>query len=333
MAHEYRFEGKQRTAAFGPYSDVSPASARITEQVDVVAGDSDGAGMKIDSGGGAIMRGGGTKDDSLTGIAGDDEIGGGDGADYLSGGDGYDTISGGAGNDIIEGQAGYNLIEGGDGDDWISGGAGDDTINAGSGNDTVLGEHGGDLIEGEQNPNLAANLIAAEGPEILRWAIDGARKFLADGGGVKGLRIPQSVTDATRVYFEEEDIVLQFLMEAQRNVQDRNEWAPGAFLSNKALLEKFNYWADCNGYNAKWSVHSLTKAIRESAWRYGLSERRGNKARGFQVERRLVDRPTWVGEDGAGRRAAIQHLRMVENQAETGDGKGDEKAAKEAKSD
>lgn len=179
----------------------------------------------------------------------------------------------------------------------------------------------------EQDPSLAADLIATEGPAILRWMIDGACKFLADGGGVKGLRIPRSITDATRVYFEEEDIVLQFLLEIQGSVQGRDEWAPGAFHSNKALLEKFNQWAYSNGHKT-WSVRSLTKAIRENAGRYGLSEKRGNEARGFRVERRLVDRPTWVGEDGAGRRVANQHLQAVDSQTETRDGKGDGKAAK-----
>ncbi|WP_339853307.1 DNA primase family protein [Roseovarius nubinhibens] len=167
-----------------------------------------------------------------------------------------------------------------------------------------------EFTEEEQNPNLVEELIAKEGPAILRWVIDGAGKFLSDGGGVKGLRIPQTVTDATRMYFEEEDIVLQFLIDVQGRSDTLNDWSKGGFLSNNALLGEFNQWAHRNGYKA-WSVRSLTKAIREGAERYGLSEKRVNAARGFKVERRLAVPPTGAKDklSKPAKHAVIEHLR------------------------
>jgi putative DNA primase/helicase len=147
------------------------------------------------------------------------------------------------------------------------------------------------FAENEQDPKLANTLLSEEGAEILRWMIEGARKFLADGGGVKGLRIPQSITDATRTYFEQEDIVLQFLTEVQSSAAGMNTWSEGAFLSCGDLHYEFSHWAGRNGHKS-WSVRTLTKAIRENAERYGLSEKRANAARGFQVERRVVGSPT-----------------------------------------
>ena len=180
----------------------------------------------------------------------------------------------------------------------------------------MLREFGDD----ERTPNLATNLIASEGPAILRWAIEGARKFLADGGGEKGLGIPQSIIDATKAYFEEEDIVRQFLMEAQNDPLSSVDWCLGAFVSCSALLDEFNRWGVRNGHRP-WSVRALSKAIRENAMRYGLSDVRTNVARGFQVERRLAGPPTG-GEERPGknaRQAAIRYLRAVDDGRKIGD--------------
>ena len=141
--------------------------------------------------------------------------------------------------------------------------------------------------EDEQDPNLAAHLINEEGPAILGWMIEGARKFLTDAGGVKGLRIPKSIIDVTRAYFEEEDIVQQFLLSDQSGWRGPINWTCGAFVSCGLLLETFNSWADGNGYK-KWSTRTLTKAVRENAERYGLSDARRSDARGFTVEQLLV---------------------------------------------
>lgn len=168
------------------------------------------------------------------------------------------------------------------------------------------------FTEEEQDPNLAAKLLDQEGPAILRWVIEGARKFLADGGGVKGLKVPQSITDATRVYFEEEDMVLQFLTEMQSSAASTTNWSPGAFVSCVALIDEFNRWTGYNGHKL-WSVRALSKAIRENAERYGLSDMRTNAARGFQIERQLVEPPTGAKDrpSKSAKFAAISQLRAV----------------------
>lgn len=179
--------------------------------------------------------------------------------------------------------------------------------------------------EAEQDPNLAIKLFEEEGPAILTWMIEGARKFLADGGGVKGLRTPKSITDATRVYFEEEDIVLQFLRDAQSSPANRNNWTQGAFVSNSDLLAEFNYWAGLNGHTV-WSVRTLAKAIRENPDRYGMSDKRMNAARGFQVERLLASpaKPEEAHRLGKlAKRPTIQHHRAVGDGKKSGDRKGD----------
>ncbi|WP_417807104.1 DNA primase family protein [Thioclava sp.] len=178
----------------------------------------------------------------------------------------------------------------------------------------------------EQDPNLAAKLFEEEGAAILAWMIEGARKFLADGGGAQGLRIPQSIIDATRTYFEEEDIVLQYLTEVQSSAVSMNNWHEGAFLSYGDLHHEFSQWAGRNGHKSR-SVRSLSKTIRENAERYGLSEKRANAARGVQVEHRLAELPT-IGPKTPARQTTNRHFRAVDSHAETGDGKGDRQVIK-----
>lgn len=167
--------------------------------------------------------------------------------------------------------------------------------------------------ESEQDPNLAAQLINEEGPAILGWMVEGARKFLADGGGVKGLRIPQSVIDGTRAYFDEEDIVLQFLMSDQSSGRGAIEWCCRTFIPNKLLFDAFIQWSDANGYK-NWTSRTLPKAIRENAGRYGLSDARSSGARGFSVDRLLVAVPqsSSLIRSNA-RKATNAHLALVKN--------------------
>jgi len=182
----------------------------------------------------------------------------------------------------------------------------------------------------EQDPNLAARLLNDEGPAILGWMIEGARKFLANGGGVKGLGIPKAITDATQKYFEEEDIVLQFLIEMQSGGGRPNEWSEGAFVSYTVLQEEFSDWTRRNGHKL-WSLRSLTKAVNENAGRYGLRASRTKSSRGFQVENCLAEPPTGVGEgrrEKPAKHAAIQNLRVMDDERKTGDGKRDRQVTK-----
>ncbi|MFC8453093.1 phage/plasmid primase, P4 family [Kitasatospora sp. NPDC057223] len=65
--------------------------------------------------------------------------------------------------------------------------------------------------EARKIDNLANVLVAEEGPGILAWLIDGARRYFA---GEKDLLGPQRVQVATNAYAETEDHVGRFLTEA-----------------------------------------------------------------------------------------------------------------------
>jgi putative DNA primase/helicase len=68
----------------------------------------------------------------------------------------------------------------------------------------------GEVIpERERDPDLAAALIAGEGPGVLRWIIDGAVAYLSAGG----LEVPDPVRAATGDYREREDAFSRFLAE------------------------------------------------------------------------------------------------------------------------
>jgi putative DNA primase/helicase len=66
------------------------------------------------------------------------------------------------------------------------------------------------IPDDEVDEHLAAKL-RAEGPGILRWVVEGARRFLADG-----FTPPPAVQDATAQYRNEQDHVGRFMTEALR---------------------------------------------------------------------------------------------------------------------
>lgn len=175
--------------------------------------------------------------------------------------------------------------------------------------------------EKDRKPNLAAELVEVEGPAILRWMIEGARKFLADGGGVQGLKIPAEIDDATGAYFEDEDIVLQFLREEQARAFGVTAWSVDAFVSAQSIHTDFKRWADRSGHRS-WSIRALTKALRENADRYGLTERRTKSKRGFVVQRLLAEARQCGGKgEGQGKLAELQALRAKRS---SGDRAGEE---------
>ncbi|MEX1663533.1 phage/plasmid primase, P4 family [Thioclava sp. 15-R06ZXC-3] len=177
------------------------------------------------------------------------------------------------------------------------------------------------FAENEQDPNLGTRLVECEGSAILRWMIEGARKFLTDGGGALGLKIPHEISDSTRLYFEEEDIVLQFLRDEQSSSLSVIKWSEGTFISTQTLFGEFRRWTDENGHK-NWSTRTLTKALRENAARYGLAEKRTKSARGFEVHRLLV-KPSQSGGQSAGR-GAFGKLHALKATGNSGDAADEE---------
>jgi Ca2+-binding RTX toxin-like protein len=70
----------------------------------------------------AVLKSGGSGNDTLTGTAGNDSIDGGNGNDSLIGNAGNDTLIGGNGTDFLVGSAGNDLLDGDNGDDTLRGG-------------------------------------------------------------------------------------------------------------------------------------------------------------------------------------------------------------------
>jgi putative DNA primase/helicase len=64
------------------------------------------------------------------------------------------------------------------------------------------------IPESERVPRYHDVLVNAEGPAIMRWIIDGAVECL---NGAGGLVIPPAVAAATAEYFEEQDVMKQFV--------------------------------------------------------------------------------------------------------------------------
>lgn len=169
------------------------------------------------------------------------------------------------------------------------------------------------FAENERDPRLAAKLLAEEGPAILRWAIDGAREWLAAGGGREGLAIPEDVAAAGREYVDDEDVVLQFLLDRQRH--NPQGWAPGAFFSASDLYPDFRHWAERAGMKP-WTRRTFEKALAEGVGRYGLQRGRTDRSRGYRVERLIANegaetpRPTVAVEARVvGLRKALQRHR------------------------
>lgn len=83
----------------------------------------------------------------------------------------------------------------------------------------------------KQNPLLADEIVAAEGPGILRWVAEGARDVMANG-----LRDPEKVMIATRDYQLEEDVVQRFLA---AHIVDM----PGVSVEREILYDVYKRWA------------------------------------------------------------------------------------------
>jgi putative DNA primase/helicase len=90
------------------------------------------------------------------------------------------------------------------------------------------------IPEGERDGSLPEKL-KAELPGILNWAIQGCLEWQKDG-----LRAPASVTEATKDYRADMDVVMQFIEDCC--IVDR-----GAEETVKALFDRYCNWCHANG--------------------------------------------------------------------------------------
>ncbi len=85
-------------------------------------------------------------------------------------------------------------------------------------------------IPSQERDEYLSDKLAAEAPGILRWLVEGARIYLADG-----LSAPEAVRAATDGYRTSEDTVGQFLADVVR-------FTPNSQVSSSALIEAHDAW-------------------------------------------------------------------------------------------
>ncbi len=93
-------------------------------------------------------------------------------------------------------------------------------------------------IPPERRDQHLADKLKAEAGQILQWAIDGAVAWQA-----RGLDVPTSVAAASASYFDDEDILGQFL--ADETAKDSM-----GFVTTTDLHQRFKQWCERQGLNA-----------------------------------------------------------------------------------
>ena len=117
------------------------------------------------------------------------------------------------------------------------------------------------IPESERDRGLADKLLA-EWPGILQWAIDGCLLWQS-----KGLQMPDTVRDATANYFEDEDVVSQW-------IEDRCETKESYSTPFTELYKNWEAWCRDNGEDwGTWKRFSVQL-----------------QSHGFQRDRRRVEK-------------------------------------------
>jgi putative DNA primase/helicase len=118
----------------------------------------------------------------------------------------------------------------------------------------------------ERDPDLPAKL-KTEWPAILRWMIDGCMEWQQIG-----LAPPKIVTDATDEYFEDQDVIKQWLEDCTE------DGGPFAFTKTSELFASWKQWAD-----SRHVVAGSAIALSDSLVDRGFTRKKGTKgARGFK---------------------------------------------------
>lgn len=116
-----------------------------------------------------------------------------------------------------------------------------------------------------KNGELKNILIAEEGPQILAWMIRGAKDYINEGR----LLDCQAVTQFTKEYEDEEDILGQF-------IDEHCLIADNALVKCSTFKQQFDAWCDLNGYKA-YSSRTLTMKLKSNK-KYGNIDNNYRKA-------------------------------------------------------
>jgi putative DNA primase/helicase len=117
----------------------------------------------------------------------------------------------------------------------------------------------------ERDLNLPEKL-KAEWPAILRWILDGCLEWQQ-----VGLDPPKVVTEATDAYFDDQDLIKQWLEECTE------DGGPFAFLSSSQLFGSWKEWCDARGLPVG-NSQNLSDALHDR----GIEKRRTKRAKGFK---------------------------------------------------
>lgn len=120
-------------------------------------------------------------------------------------------------------------------------------------------------IPPERRDRTLPEKLMAEGPAILRWAIEGALEWQR-----RGLDVPASVAAASADYFDAEDTVGLFLA-------DEAVIEAGRFTAAADLHLRFGQWCQGQGLNP-WTQATLIKELRAR----GFADHKSNGRRGLK---------------------------------------------------
>jgi putative DNA primase/helicase len=118
----------------------------------------------------------------------------------------------------------------------------------------------------ERDSNLAEKL-KVEWPAILRWMLDGCLEWQQIG-----LAPPRIVTEATDAYFDDQDLIKQWLEECTE------DGGPFAFTSSSQLFASWKAWCDARGLPPG-NSQNLSDALYDR----GFEKKRTKRGNGFKA--------------------------------------------------
>jgi putative DNA primase/helicase len=140
------------------------------------------------------------------------------------------------------------------------------------------------ISEHERDEGLAVKL-QAEAPGILKWVVDGAKRFHAAGGS---LQPPEVVRVATAQYRSEEDVVGRFVSEVM-------EFYPQTFCYSYDIKNELESWCDEHDIDPVPRMNEIATALTEKGARNGgrhmVNRQRSTKWNGVCVTQKAGETP------------------------------------------
>ena len=138
----------------------------------------------------------------------------------------------------------------------------------------------------ERISDYAGLLIEKEGPQILAWMCEGAKRFWENH---MTLKKPPVVQKATDDYINGEDLIQQFLDEAC-------EADPRSVISMPELKREFSKWADIYGMPDRYSPKQFTNEIEQHGFKTRVGRGRRREVIGIRT---LPEDLSDLGDDEA----------------------------------